>query len=66
MAVEISTGPVFSAGIPKMLFQFPSGPPAWDVTGDGQKFIKPTTPEAATTSPSPITVVLNWPAAVRR
>jgi Tol biopolymer transport system component/predicted Ser/Thr protein kinase len=66
MAVEVSTSPVFRAGIPKTLFQFPSGPPAWDVTGDGQKFIKATAPEAATTSPSPITVVLNWTAGLKK
>jgi Tol biopolymer transport system component len=66
MAVEISTSPVFRAGIPKTLFQFPPGPSAWDVTGDGQKFMRATTPEAATTSPSPITVVLNWTAGLKK
>ena len=66
MAVEVSTSPVFRAGIPKTLFQFPVGPSAWDVTGDGQKFIRATTPEAATTAPSPITVVLNWTAGLKK
>jgi eukaryotic-like serine/threonine-protein kinase len=65
MAVEVSTSPAFSAGIPKTLFQFPAGPPAWDLTGDGQKFIRASTLEA-TTSSSPIIVVLNWTAGLKK
>ena len=66
MAVEVSTSPVFSAGIPKTLFQFPAGPQSWDVTGDGQKFIRATTPDAATAASSPITVVLNWTVGLKK
>jgi Tol biopolymer transport system component len=65
MVVEVSTSPTFRAGIPKTLFQFPSGPLDWDVTGDGQKFIRATTPEATATS-APITVVVNWTAGLNK
>ena len=49
MAVEVTTNPVFNAGVPKALFQFPGRSPTnYDVTADGQKLIKGIVPEAAT------------------
>ena len=67
MAVAVTPSPVFQAGIPKVLFQFPPGPGAYDVTADGQKFIRFAFETAASDgAPSPITVVLNWMAGLKR
>jgi hypothetical protein len=67
MSVEVTLTPQFKAGIPKVLFQVPNGTGPFDVTGDGQNFIKlalvSSTPG---TQPEPITVVLNWAARLRK
>src|SRR5262249_23612038 len=57
-AVEVTLSPVFKAGIPKALFDFPPGPVSYDVSADGQKFIKLAVP-ADTPDASAITIVLN-------
>jgi eukaryotic-like serine/threonine-protein kinase len=46
MAVEVSLTPVFKAGIPKAVFDFPPGPASYDVSADGQKIIKLIVPTA--------------------
>jgi len=65
MAVEVSEGPVFKAGVPRSLFQVLTSSLAsedfrasfrWDVTADGKKFLIDT--EKPSTDPA--TVVLNW------
>ncbi len=63
MSVDVSTSPMFQAGVPKALFKPPS-PLNWDVTADGQRFLfaVPTGQNSA----SPYTVVLNWQAALKR
>jgi Tol biopolymer transport system component len=74
MAVEVSTDPVFKAGIPKVLFQAPVWgggisriPTRYDVTADGKKFLINSLPaEAGAPATSPITVVLNWTALVKK
>ena len=68
MAVEIALTPAFKAGIPKMLFPFPPGNNPWDVTADGQKFVRAVQPTAGASGapPEPITVVLNWAAGLRK
>ncbi|MGB6198006.1 MAG: hypothetical protein WBF35_00515, partial [Candidatus Acidiferrales bacterium] len=69
MTVDVNTGtPQFQAGIPKPLFEadFLSGsysPSVYAVTADGQRFLAVTTVEQQ--SISPITVVTNWPAALK-
>jgi len=67
MAVDVSLNPVFRAGVPKPLFDFPPGGPAYDVSADGQKFVKmavaSSNPDAP---PSPITIVLNWQAGLKK
>jgi Tol biopolymer transport system component/predicted Ser/Thr protein kinase len=64
MAVEVSAGPTFKAGVPKPLF---AGPILrsenlagwyWDVASDGQRFLIETGVEDANSSA--MTVVLNW------
>jgi len=73
MAVEVKTAPEFQASVPKVLFQtkgvvFSRGPRQrnfrWAPSADGQRFLMISRPEA--TTDAPITVVLNWEAAVKR
>jgi Tol biopolymer transport system component len=68
MAVDVSLQPVFQArGVPKVLFDSPPGPIAYDVSADGQRFIKLGVPsENPNPSPSPITIVLNWQAGLKK
>ncbi len=66
MAVDISSGPVFRAGVPKPLFQSPpySGYVTenhWDVTRDGQRFLF-----AEQNIQAPFTVILNWPSLLKK
>jgi eukaryotic-like serine/threonine-protein kinase len=65
MAVEVRTkGTAFEAGIPKQLFQLPTGSSYWDVTSDGEKFLVPV--PSGPQSRTPITVVLNWQADLKK
>ena len=67
MAVDVALSPTFQAGIPKVLFSVRAGPAAYDVSADGQKFVKFATVEANPAGPTaPITVVLNWQAGLRK
>jgi Tol biopolymer transport system component/predicted Ser/Thr protein kinase len=75
MAVDVTTDASghFKVGTPKALFQFPAGSAIYDVTGDGQKFIKVTAaaaadaaPGTAAAPPAPITLVQNWVPALRK
>jgi dipeptidyl aminopeptidase/acylaminoacyl peptidase len=66
MAVPVKSGPMFEPGIAVPLFEtrvagfFP-----YDVSADG-RFLMNTVTEAATLSSSPITVVLNWQAGLKK
>ena len=63
MSVEVKTGgSTFEAGAPKLLFE--SRGRAFDATADGQRFLV-AIPVEETTS-TPITVVLNWTAGLRK
>jgi Tol biopolymer transport system component len=75
MSVEVATASgTFQAGIPNTLFAAPiRGGGAnfevtrYDVTANGQKFLINTLPATATSAPSsPITVVLNWTAGLKK
>jgi Tol biopolymer transport system component len=65
MAASVSTRPVFQAGVPSLLFQTRSGSADahWAPSPDGRRFLflVPETQGAA-----PFTVVLNWPAVLRK
>lgn len=68
MAVEIKTGGTFEPGIPKPLFDFSALRAAFGnnyaVAADGQRFLFAI--RGAETTPSSLTVVLNWMAEVKR
>ena len=68
MAVDVTLTPAFKAGVPKMLFAFPPGNNPFDVSADGQNFVKAVvaTAVASGAPPEPITVVLNWAAGLRK
>ncbi|HEY3840094.1 MAG TPA: hypothetical protein VGL72_26160, partial [Bryobacteraceae bacterium] len=64
MAVDVTTGPHFAAGLPKALFdtRISDVHVAYDVSSDGQRFLIPV---VADTAAEPVTVVLNWVASIK-
>ena len=72
MAVEVKTdGDTFEMGTPQVLFDIRGAPlpgalggSAFDATSDGQRFLIGMAVQEATSSP--ITVVLNWAADLKR
>jgi eukaryotic-like serine/threonine-protein kinase len=65
MAVDVSAnGAAFQAGVPTRLFAAP-GNTDWDVTADGKRFLIVTSPQQRNTQ-TPLTVVLNWQADLKR
>src|SRR5579864_2331049 len=66
MAVDVTaTGAAFQAGVPKQLFAPPPNVSDWDVTADGKRFLAAVPPGQQATQ-TPITVVLNWQAALQK
>lgn len=63
MAVEVSSGESFQAGIPKVLFKVPQGVLFWDVSPDGKNFLMAA--PSANTQPK-FAVTLNWQAALEK
>jgi Tol biopolymer transport system component len=74
MAVAVSTSPTFTATPPKVLFHVPISGGGnihislrYDVTADGQKFLVNTVPaQREGKNVTPITVMLNWQAALKK
>jgi hypothetical protein len=64
MVVEISTSPVYRIGAPQTLFQRPKGARAGDSTPDGKRFLIAVS--VGQSSSEPYSVVLNWPALLKR
>ncbi|HEY6345761.1 MAG TPA: protein kinase [Bryobacteraceae bacterium] len=65
MAMEVkASGAVFEFGNPQRLFTGPIDFGAWDVTPDGRRFLS-SAPQVQQ-SALPITVVLNWPALLKK
>ena len=70
MAVAVSTTPAFEPGVPKALFQtrVPMGAHPFRSnyvpTRDGQRFLVNT--QSGDGGPTPITVVLNWTAGLKK
>jgi Tol biopolymer transport system component len=66
MAVEVNgSGPAFQMGTPQLLFTAPLNN-GGDVTADHKRFLLATTPGAGQQTSTPITVVLNWQADLKR
>jgi Tol biopolymer transport system component len=67
MAVEVILSPTFKAGVPKEVFKFPLGQNFFDADAKGERFVKAVEVDAAPEGPpSPVTVVLNWAAGLRK
>ncbi len=69
MAAEVRAGSAFDAGIPRSLFDLPSGSAEferldYDVSADGQRFL--VNAPAGKKAPSSITLVQNWTAGLKR
>ena len=67
MSVDVTgSGAGFQMGTPKQLFQSPPNN-GWDVTGDGKRFMMIVAPnQGVQAAPTPITVVLNWQADLKK
>jgi dipeptidyl aminopeptidase/acylaminoacyl peptidase len=63
MSVDVTTGATFQSGDPKPLIDA-RVPVGYDVAADGKRFLVATTAEEG--AADPITVVLNWKAALKR
>jgi hypothetical protein len=60
------SGAGFQMGTPKQLFRSPANN-GWDLTGDGKQFMIIVPPgQGQPTTPTPITVVLNWQADLKK
>ena len=66
MVVDVSTSPTFQPGIPKQLFALPMNVGDWDVTSDGKRFLVAMPLQGQQNANTPITVVLNWDAALKK
>jgi eukaryotic-like serine/threonine-protein kinase len=65
MAVKVRATPTsFEAGVPVVLFDLPNEGSRYDVAADGQRFL--ITRGVREAAPSPIIVVLNWMAALKK
>jgi len=58
-------GPAFQMGTPQQLFSVPLNNAGVDVTADGKRFLLAAPPGSQNVS-APITVILNWPALLKR
>jgi hypothetical protein len=58
------SGTAFQPGVPKQLVAAPPGVGDWDVTADGKRFLMAV--PSARTADTPITVVINWQADLRK
>jgi eukaryotic-like serine/threonine-protein kinase len=67
LSVDVNaSGAGFQMGTAKQLFRAPANN-GWDVTGDGKRFLMIVPPnQAAQAAPTPITVVLNWQADLKK
>jgi eukaryotic-like serine/threonine-protein kinase len=73
MAVPMPTSPALKPGLPKALFPVSINGGSgiirtndYDVTGDGNKFLINGVPQEGPSSSSPIAVVLNWQAELKK
>ena len=64
MSVDVTTAPVFQAGVPKPLFKSAAVAQFWDLTPDAKRLLVPVPSGAAQSAPYRVT--LNWTAMLRR
>ena len=64
MSVDVTTSPTLRLGLAKSLFLLPPGAFQWDVSGDGTRFLAAVPVATDMDASSPITVVMNWDAAL--
>ena len=64
MAVDVASDKTFQVGVPRRLFATPPLLTVPDVTADGKRFLFAALEGPATQMP--YTVVLNWPAALKK
>ena len=68
MSAEVKTGPVFETSAPQPLFQTRvnsyMSPDRYAVSADGQRFLINSTVQES--SQTPITVILNWTAGLKK
>jgi Tol biopolymer transport system component len=66
MAVDVSSnGAAFQPGVPKQLFALPQNVGDWNITADGKRFLVSMPPKQESAS-TPITIVLNWQAELKK
>ena len=66
MAVDVDgSGAAFQSGVPHGLFTAPYNT-GWDVTNDGKRFLMTIPPNTVQNQQTPITVVLNWQADLKK
>jgi hypothetical protein len=66
MAVDVNaSGVAFQMGTPQKLFTAPAHR-GWDVTADGKRFLMTVSPGQDPGTQTPITVVLNWQADLKK
>jgi serine/threonine protein kinase/Tol biopolymer transport system component len=71
MTVDYTASPMFQPGIPKSVFR-PNAPPMpatasyWDVSPDGNTFLRAVPVPVAANAAAPFTVVLNWTSLVKK
>jgi hypothetical protein len=64
MSVEVATSPTFQAAAPKLLFAATVNKGIYDLSPDGKRFLLAI--PAQQSGGDPITVVLNWTAALKK
>jgi eukaryotic-like serine/threonine-protein kinase len=64
MSAEVVTKPAFQVSASKALFQLPAGAGTPAVTGDGKRFLVAV--PVIQSGPQQFTVVLNWPAGLKK
>jgi dipeptidyl aminopeptidase/acylaminoacyl peptidase len=65
MSVDVTTSPALRLSLAKPLFLLPPGAFQWDLSGDATRFLTAVPVATDMDASSPITVVMNWDAALR-
>jgi hypothetical protein len=66
MAVEVTTSPAFKAGAAQSVFKLPALATLGNVTSDGKRFLVLVPAGSDTPQAAPYSVVVNWPAILKK